>query len=147
MANQTCTEIKKIAKILHHWLSENFISILHRSKWFKFLEIALSWLNTKIYQKPQPNAVNYFLISISELKDMFIRKRQLCISRKLKKNILWITSVYLKFRHWNFSHRRKPWLCKYLLHCHLKIFIQGRVMLKKSQCLLLSNLCQLPMRN
>ena len=32
---------------------------------------------------------------------------QLCISKKLKKSFLWITSVYLNFRHWNFSHRGK----------------------------------------
>ena len=51
---------------------------------------------------------------------------QLCISRKLKKK-LWITYVYLNFRHWNSSHGRKPWLPKYLLHCHPQIFIQGRV--------------------
>ena len=42
---------------------------------------------------------------------------QLCISRKLTKSFLWITSVGLNFRYWNFSHRRKPWLHKDLLHC------------------------------
>ena len=43
-----------------------------------------------------------------------------------------ITSAYLDFRQWNFSHRRKPLLCNYLLHCHLQIFILARAMLKKS---------------
>ena len=36
----------------------------------------------------------------------------------------------LNSRHCNFSHRRKPWLCKYLLHHYLQIFIQGRVLKK-----------------
>ena len=56
---------------------------------------------------------------------------QLYISRKLKKRFLSITSAYLNFRYWNFSHRKKPWLRKYLLHQHHQILIQGRVMLKK----------------
>ena len=30
----------------------------------------------------------------------------------------WDGGVYLNFRHWNFSQRRKPWLSKYLLLCH-----------------------------
>ena len=41
---------------------------------------------------------------------------QLYISRKLKKHFLGVSSMYLNFRQWNFSHRRKPWLCKYRLH-------------------------------
>ena len=47
------------------------------------------------------------------------------ISRKLEK-----TSVCLNFRYWNFSHSTEPWLCKYLMHHHLQIVIQGRIMLK-----------------
>ena len=35
-----------------------------------------------------------------------------------KKKKLWITYGYLNFRHWNFWHKRKPWLCKYLQHHH-----------------------------
>ena len=67
---------------------------------------------------------------------------QLCILAKLRKFFLWITSVYLNFRYSNFSHCRKPWLRKYLLHRHLQIFIQGRVFFKKiKQCLLLSSRC------
>ena len=38
---------------------------------------------------------------------------QLCISKNLKK------TVFLNFRHCNFSHRRKPWLHKYLPHQNL----------------------------
>ena len=71
---------------------------------------------------------------------MFINIRYNCpFQENSKKGFLWITSVHLNFRHWNFSYRRKPRLRKYLLHHHLQIFIQGRVMLK--QCLFFSNLC------
>ena len=56
---------------------------------------------------------------------------QLCISRKPQKSFLWITSVYLNFTYSKFSHRRKLWSHKYLLHHHLQIFTEGRVMLKK----------------
>ena len=53
-----------------------------------------------------------------------INIRQLCISRKQ------ITSAYLNFRQWSFSHRKRNMVCKYLLHCHLQIFFQGIVILK-----------------
>ena len=56
---------------------------------------------------------------------------QLCILTKLKKRFLWITSVCLNFRYSNSSHCRKPWLCKYLLHRHLQIFMQGTVFVLK----------------
>ena len=56
---------------------------------------------------------------------------KLCISRKLKQSFLWITSVYLNIGLLNFSHRRKPWLRKYLPHHHLQILIQGRVIYVK----------------
>ena len=45
--------------------------------------------------------------------------------------------------HWNFSHRMKPWLCKYLLYCHLQIFIQGRVMLKNNSVYFLAKCANL----
>ena len=60
--------------------------------------------------------------------DMLINIRHNCAFQKNSKNVfLSLTSVYLNLRHWNFSHRREPWLHKYLLQHHLRIFIQGRV--------------------
>ena len=50
----------------------------------------------------------------------------------LLKSFFWITSVYLNFRHGNFTHKRTPWLRKYLMHCHPQIFIQGRITLKNN---------------
>ena len=69
---------------------------------------------------------------------------QFCISRKLKKSFLWIASLYLNSRRWNFSNRTKPWLHKCLLRCHLQIFIQGRVMLKNNSVYSLALCANLP---
>ena len=47
-------------------------------------------------------------------KDMFIniKHNYLSFQENPKKCFLWIRSVYLNFRHWNFSHRRNPFALK-----------------------------------
>ena len=70
--------------------------------------------------------------------DMFINIRYYCTFQASSRMVfLWITVVYLNFSHWNFWHRRKPWLSKYLLHRNLQIVIQGRVKVKKKKKLLI----------
>ena len=78
--------------------------------------------------EPPPFAPMYFnkyIASLSEViyyLEMFINIRHNCAFQENSKIVfLWITSVYLNFRYWNFSRRRKPWLQKHLLHCHLQL--------------------------
>ena len=75
------------------------------------------------------------------VKDMFINIKHNCA---FQENSIWITFVYLNFRHWNFSHRRKPWLRKYLLHRHLQIVIQWKVMLKNNRVYFLAICANFP---
>ena len=112
---------------------------------------------TKIIQLIEPKIQRKtFWIKYSGVKgfcksmgiDMFINIRYYCTFQASSRMIfLWITVVYLNFSHWNFWHRRKPWLSKYLLHRNLQIVIQGRVKVKKKkkQCLFFSNLYRLLM--
>ena len=98
-------------------------AIYHTSKYF--------WTFLNILCEKQ--LTSYFLYHMyqSMIKKCSWISKTIVDLKKTQKTFLWISSVYLNFRNWNFSRRGKPWLRKYLLHCHFQIFIQGRVMLKK----------------
>ena len=58
----------------------------------------------------------------------------MCISRKLEKRFLWITSVCLNFGHWNFLHGN---------HCYANICYIAIPRFSFRKRLLFSNLCEL----
>ena len=113
---------------------ENLMMILCKA--FNYSQLTIVNFPLKKYSRPICPPKLRSPIFCDVFCDGHVHKHQTqsCILKKLKKKKkkkLWITSVCLNFKYSNLSHCKKSWLRKYLLHCHLQIFMQKRVFKKK----------------